>query len=90
MMDNKDYSKLTLEELLTEEKKIKKNEFIVVFIIGLLIGVLIYGVVMKGIGFFHIFFPVVLIIGISRNSQKLKYNLKQIQLEINAKKTKQP
>ena len=46
---------------------------------------MIYGVSKNGIGFLHIFIPLILISGIYKNSQKLKRNLKQIQAEINAK-----
>ena len=85
MLDSKDYSKLTLEELLTEEKKIKKNEIISAVIIGFSIGIIVYGVAKNGIGFLHIFIPLLLIYGIYKNSQKLKHNLKQIQEEINTR-----
>jgi len=88
MPDNKDYSKLTLEELLIEEKKIKKNETIAAVIIGFLVGVMVYGVAKNGIGFLYIFIPLILIIGIFKNSQKLKHSRKQIQAEINTKYTK--
>ena len=85
MLDDKDYSKLTLEELLIEEKKIKKNETIAAVIIGFLIGIMVYGVVMNGIGFLYIFIPLILIGGVYKNSQKHKHKLKQIQAEISAK-----
>jgi len=85
MANNKDYSKLTLEELLIEEKKIKKNEIINAVIIGFLIGVMIYGIATKGFGFLYIFIPLLFISGTYKNAQKLKHNLKQIQAEINAK-----
>ena len=88
MLDDKDYSKSTLEDLLTEEKKIKKKETTSAVIIGVLIGVIVYGVAKSGIGFIYIFIPLILIYGFYRNSQKLKHNLKQIQVEINAKNTK--
>ena len=88
MFEKKDYSKLTLEELLIEEKKMKKNETISALIIGIVFGVMVYGVVKNGIGFLYIFIPLVLIGGIIKNSQNQKHNLKQIQAEINAKNTK--
>ncbi len=40
-MENKDYTKLTLEDLLIEEKKIKRNELTSSVIIGVLIGVIV-------------------------------------------------
>jgi len=89
MADNKDYSKLPLEELLAEEKKIKKNEITSAVLIGIAIGIMVYGIATKGIGFLYIFIPLLLIGGIYKNSQKQKHNLKQIQAEINVKNTKQ-
>jgi len=85
MPNKKDYSKLSIEELLLEEKKIKKNEMLTAGLIGLLIGVLIFGVVKNGIGFFHIFLPLLLISWIYKNSLKSKQILKQIQAEIRGK-----
>jgi len=88
MSDDKDYSKWPLEELLKEEKKIKKSELISAGLIGFLIGVIIFGVAKNGFGFLYIFLPLILISGIYKNSQKHKNDLKQVQSEINAKNTK--
>ena len=88
MLDSKDYSKLTLEELLTEEKKIKKTEMLSAATTGFLIGIMVYGVVKNGFGFLYIAIPLFLIFGIYRNSQKNKQNIKQIQTEINTQNTK--
>jgi F0F1-type ATP synthase assembly protein I len=85
MSDNKDYSKLALDELLTEEKKIKKAEITSAVLIGFLIGVIVYGVAKNGFGFLYIFIPLLLIAGIAKNAQKLKQKLKQIRAEISAK-----
>lgn len=87
MSDNKDYSKLALDELLTEEKKIKKAEITSAVLIGFLIGVIVYGVAENGFGFLYIFIPLLLIAGIAKNSQNLKQKLKQIRAEISAKST---
>ncbi len=73
MLDKRDYSKLALEELWKEEKKIKKKEMISAVTIGFLVGVIIYGVAKNGIGFIYIFIPLLLIYGIYKNSQKLKH-----------------
>ena len=83
MSDNKNYSNMTLEELLAEEKKIKKNETLSAVLIGVLIGVLIFGVVQNGFGFLHIFLPLLLIAGIYKNSQNNKSKLKQVSDQIN-------
>jgi uncharacterized ion transporter superfamily protein YfcC len=88
MTDNKDYSKLTLEELLLEEKKMKQNEKLSAAIVGFSIGVMVYGVVKNGFGFLYIFIPLALIVGIHRNSKNVKQQLAQIQAEINNKSTK--
>ncbi|HHB77965.1 MAG TPA: hypothetical protein ENK85_01875 [Saprospiraceae bacterium] len=83
MPNQKDYSKLSMDELLMEEKKLKKNEMLNSVLIGFLIGVLLFGIMKIGFGFFHIFLPVILIIWIYKNAQKSKQNLKKVQLEIN-------
>ena len=87
MSDNKDYSKLALEALRTEEKKIKKMEITSAVIIGFLTGVIIYGVAKNGIGLIYIIIPLILITGMVRHSQKLKRNLRQIQAAMNEKNT---
>lgn len=84
MPNNKNHSKLSLEELLMEEKKIKRNEIITSFIIGFLVSIMIYGIAKKGIGFLHIFIPLILIREFYKNTQKLKEKRKQIQTAINA------
>ncbi len=88
MSDNKDYSQWALDELRREEKKIKRKEITSAVIIGFLIGVIVFGVAKNGIGFTYIFIPAILIIGIIRNAQYLKQNLKQVRAEINAKDAK--
>jgi hypothetical protein len=85
MFDKKDYSKLTLEELLIEEKKIKKNETISAGFIGFCVGVMVFGLVKNGFGFIYVAIPLFLVAGIYKNSKIQKQNLKEIQSEINAK-----
>ena len=85
MLDNKDYAELALEELLAEEKKIKRMEITGAVVIGFLAGIMIYGVAMNGFGVLYIFIPLLLIGGIAKNGQNLKRNLKQIRAEINAR-----
>ncbi len=85
MFDNKDYSAMRLEELLAEEKKIKRLGTFSAGLIGCLIGVIIYGVAKNGFGFLYIFLPLLMIFGIYKNSQSLKQKLEQIRGEISAK-----
>lgn len=88
MPDNKDYVNLTLEELLTEEKKIKKKETISAIAIGFLIGIMVYGFARNGFGLIYTLIPIVLIVIVYRNSKNDKEQLKQIRTEINNKKSK--
>lgn len=88
MLEHKDYAELTLEELLIEEKKIKKRETLSAVLIGVAIGILVYGVVINGFGFLHIFLPSVLSYKFYRDSEKNKQNLRQVRTEINIKSTK--
>lgn len=84
-MENKNYKNWGLEELKTAEKKINKQATISRFLIGYLVGVLIYGITLKGLGFLHIFLPVLLISGIYKQSQKQKLQHKEIQAAIRSK-----
>jgi hypothetical protein len=83
MAENKDYSQLTLEELQTEEKKMKKKEIYAALAIGFLIGIMVFGVVKKGFGFLYIYIPIVFILAILRNSKTQKQKLNQIKSAIN-------
>lgn len=85
MADNKDYTTRTLEELLAEEKKLKRNEITAAVIIGFLIGIIIFGVAAGGIGLLFIFIPLFLIYLFTKNSKASKQNLKEVQEAIKAK-----
>lgn len=87
MSDKKNYAKLTQEELLVEEKRLKKSESTTRFLIGVSVGILIFGLVKNGIGFLHIFLPLLLITGIYKNGQNQKNKLKQIQEEMDTRDT---
>jgi hypothetical protein len=83
-----DYSKLTLEELLIEQKKIKKQQMYTAGLIGLLIGVIVYGLVINGFGWLYIGISVFMIYIIGQGAKKLKQTLDQIVAEINKKNDK--
>jgi uncharacterized membrane protein YoaK (UPF0700 family) len=85
MSENKDYSKFTLEELLVEQKKIKKEETVSSVIIGFFVGVIIFGLVKNGFGWVYISISLIMIFAIYGNSKKRKQNFTQIQTEINKK-----
>ena len=88
MLEHKDFAEWTLEELLIEEKKLKKKETISSVLIGVAIGILVYGVVKKGFSFLPVFLPIALIYIFYKDSEKNKEKLKQIRTEINNKHTK--
>ena len=81
-MEENLYTTISLENLLIEEKRLKKNGYLDAVLIGFVIGILIYGVVTKGIGFIHIFLPILLLSGIYKGSLPGKKKLKLIQGEI--------
>jgi hypothetical protein len=81
-LQNKDYTQLSLEALQAEEKKIKKELTIRAFFIGMLIGIIIFSVVRNGFRIFPMLIPTILIFMISRNSQKLKFNLHEVRKEM--------
>lgn len=80
MLNNKDYSKMTLEELLSEEKKIKSQKIPTALFIGLLIGIAVYSATHKGFVLPIILIIFAFLIG-SRNSQRMK----GIQAEISSR-----
>jgi hypothetical protein len=82
MLDNKDYSKMTLEELLSEEKKMKSQKIPTAVFIGVLIGIAVYSATHKGFVLPIILLIFAFLIG-SRNSQTMK----GIQAEINRRNT---
>ena len=87
MLEHRDYTEWTLEALFIEEKKLKKNETIAAVLIGVAIGILVYGVARKGFGFLQIFLPLALMYVFYKDSEKTKQKLRQIRIEINNKRT---
>lgn len=85
MSEIKDYTKLTLEELLIEQKKIKKQQIFTAVLIGMLIGVIVYGLVINGFGWVYISISVFMIYIINSGSKKLKQQLELIKAEIEKK-----
>ena len=86
MSEIKDYTKLTLEELLMEQKKIKKQQLYAAGIIGFFIGVIVYGFIRNGFGWVYISISVFMIYLTNKNSKSHKQNLEQIKSEIENKK----
>nr|WP_295927580.1 hypothetical protein [uncultured Dyadobacter sp.] len=84
MFSSKDYSKMTLEELLSEEKKMKSQKAITAIVIGLLVGVAIYAATHKSF-----LLPVILLIVSFQIGYRNAQNLKSIQEEISRRNTAQ-
>lgn len=82
MLSNKDYTKMTLEELVSEEKKLKSHKTVTAVLIGVLIGIAVWSATHKGgiLTFLLLFFA--MLIGY-RAAQKLK----SIQAEISSRNT---
>ncbi|NVO30471.1 FUSC family protein [Hymenobacter lapidiphilus] len=87
MPNDRDYAALPLEELLAEEKSIKRNQLLSAGTIGFLVGVMVYGLVKSGFGFLYLAIPLFLIAMIYRNSQGQKQTLAQIRQEIAGRRT---
>ncbi|MCP9764084.1 hypothetical protein [Lacihabitans soyangensis] len=85
MSEIKDYSKLSLEELVAEQKKIKKQQMYTAGLIGMLVGVIVYGLVINGFGWLYIGISVFMIYIINSGSKKLKLHQELIKAEISKK-----
>lgn len=83
MFEKKDYSKLTLEELIQEEIKVKKSQKIITVIAFLACGITLYAIYKHDVNFIHTVLPLGSILYIG----KLGENLKAIKQEISNKKS---
>ena len=82
MLENKDYSKMTLEELMSEEKKMKSQKISTALLIGLLIGIAVYSATHKGL-----VLPVILLIFAFLIGYRNSQTMKGIQAEISRRNT---
>jgi hypothetical protein len=83
MFSSKDYSQMKLDELVSEEKKLKSQKTIIAVFIGVVIGIAVWAATHKG-GFFLT--VILLIFPLLIGSRYLK-NLKGIQAEISRRDT---
>jgi len=77
MLSRKDYSQMTLEELVSEEQKIKSQNTTTAIFIGVILGIAVYAATHKGFILTIILLISALLIG-RRHSE----NQKRIQAEI--------
>lgn len=82
MLSSKDYSKMTLEELVSEEKKMNSQKITIAVFIGMLIGIAVYSATHKGF-----VLPVVLLIFSFLIGSRDSQNRKRIQAEISRRNT---
>ena len=83
MLSTKDYSKMTLDELVSEEKKMKSQKITTALFIGFVVGLAVWSATHKGGFILTIFFLILSLLIGSRYSK----NLKSIQTEISRKDT---
>lgn len=83
MFSSKDYSKMTLDELVSEERKVKSQQIPVALIIGFLVGIAIWSATHKG----SIFLTFGLLIFAPFIGSRYSKNLKDIQAEISRRDT---
>lgn len=71
MLTNKDYSKMTVEELTQEEAKIKSQKTAIAFLMAVLVGIAVYAATHKGFLVTIILLGAALLIG-NRHSKSLR------------------
>ena len=86
-MKTENLTELTDQKLLQKFKKLKTNKVIDATIIGITIGVAIFGAVKNGFEFFT-FFPLILAYIIVRNSKNNEFLEKEIQKELKSRNLK--
>jgi F0F1-type ATP synthase assembly protein I len=82
-MTQEELSNLTDEELLSEAKKMKSTSIINAFLIGFMIGIIIYSIVKSSLGFFTLI-PLIFafkVFNSSKNNKALKKLLKDRDLK---------
>ena len=78
MLTNKDYTQRTIEELVSEEKKMKSGKVTTALFIGLLVGIAVYSATHKGF-----ILPIILLIAAFAIGYRESENRKNLQAEIN-------
>lgn len=86
MGTNTDYARMSPEELMIVERKVRRERITTAVLIGFLIGVIVYGVATKGFGLLHTLLPVALIVLLSRNSARNSQRLTAVRSELSRKR----
>jgi len=82
MTDKKDYTQLTLEELLAEEQKMKRQDISGSVFVGFLVGVMLFGLITNGFGLLYTAIPLLIIAAVAKNGQRIKEKLKEVRAEM--------
>ncbi len=82
-MNRKELSELTDQELLDESKRIKSSPWLDAFLIGLLMGIIYYGVTINSMGFLAIIplFLIYIILKKSKNHKAMEQLLRERNLK---------
>jgi uncharacterized membrane protein YoaK (UPF0700 family) len=81
-MSTTDFSNKTLEELILEEKKLKKNRIFNALWIGFIVGIMVYRLATRGFGFIAIAIPVALLALTLKGVHTQNQNLAAVKQEI--------
>lgn len=82
MLSNKDYANMTLEELVSEEQKMKSQKITTAVFIGVLFGIAVYAATHKSF-----ILPVALMAFAFMMGSRYSQNMKNIQTEISRRNT---
>jgi uncharacterized membrane protein YbjE (DUF340 family) len=83
MLTKKDYAKMTLEELVSEQEKMKSQKALTAVLIGFFSGIAVWSATHKGFAL-----PVCLLITAYLIGSSYSQNTKSIQEEINSRNSK--
>lgn len=83
-MKTESLSELSNEQLIKKSKNLKADKIVDAFIVGITIGIFVYGAIQSGFGFFT-FFPLIIGYLIVKNSANKKMLEQEIWKEIKAR-----
>ncbi|MBL8002799.1 MAG: hypothetical protein JNL05_12650 [Flavobacteriales bacterium] len=86
MEANKDYTRMSLEELVAEEKKARKEQTLTAVMMGFMLGVLAFGVATQGFRLVMVVFPIALFYVFFRSGKKTGERLAAIRAELGKKR----
>ena len=75
---NKDFTQMTLDELVAEEKKLRSQRIPTAVFVGFLVGIAVYAAATKG----AIFLPIILVVAVYIIGRNASQKLKQVSDEI--------